>query len=863
MIGRTVSHYRIVAELGAGGMGRVYRAEHVLLGKPAAVKFLAPDLCRDPEAKARFLVEARAVFALDHPNICPVYDAGETDDGLLFICMAYCEGETLRQRLARGALPEAEAVAIARQIAAGLAGAHAAGIVHRDVKPANIMLGRGTGARLLDFGLARLLAESRVTRRPVTLGTAAYMSPEQVRGGEVDQRSDLWSLGACLYEMLAGRPPFAGEHDEAVFWEITSLDPPPLPRALAHRPVSRIVRRCLAKDPRDRYQSARELEEELAGWRVGLRKRLPEGARRVARRARAHPRVLGGAVAALLLAGAGLLLWRAEARRAGGAVAAPQLVAVLPDATVDSLDAGLRDGLVADLADQLDRLASLDPRVWVVPPAYVAERKVTNPLAARSRLGAGLTLTVSVRRLDPQGRACRLALAARGVDDAGAWTATGGPSARELAATVSDLATWQSDVALAAGEMVGLRLPPSARARLEQGGTRVPGSYRDYLLGLGFLSPSAGRVARPDSAAAWLARAVAADSSFARGLAALAAAQLALAARGDTTFLEPAALGARRALALEEGLAGAQATLGRVAQRRGDATAAVARLEAALRCEPPDREAVLDLAAARDAAGDTTGAERVLQEAIRRQPGWGQYQAMLGYHHVRRQRYGLAIAPYRRAIALAPGWYRNYSSLGGICMLVDSLALARPLLETSLALEPEQGANFYSNLGNLNYYEGRFDEAAAMFRRAVEKAPRDYRYRGWLAHALYWVPGERAASLPHFRAAAAAAAARLAAAPDDAGLLSDLADFSAMQEDTAGARAYLRRLLAAAPSPDGALMYRIACVQEHLGERDRALDWIARARQAGASRLYIERYPDLRNLRADRRYLATVAGRPD
>ena len=213
MIGTTVGHYRIVEELGGGGMGVVYRAEDTHLGRDVALKFLPPELTRDAEARERFTLEARAASALDHANICTIHDIDETDDGQLFIAMAFYDGETLKARLGRGPLEIDEAIDIARQIASGLERAHESGIVHRDIKPANVMITRHGEARIVDFGIAKLAGAARLTRTGSTLGTLGYMSPEQAEGGEVGPRADLWALGVVLYEMLVGALPFRGGTD--------------------------------------------------------------------------------------------------------------------------------------------------------------------------------------------------------------------------------------------------------------------------------------------------------------------------------------------------------------------------------------------------------------------------------------------------------------------------------------------------------------------------------------------------------------------------------------------------------------------------------------------------------------------------
>ena len=201
--GSTLGPYTITAELGHGGMGVVYTAQDPRLKRHVAIKLLTADLTRDETAKQRFLQEAQAASALDHPNICTIHEINETEDGQLYLVMAYYEGETLKERIDRGPLALDEVVDIATQIGQGLAEAHTAGIVHRDIKPANLLLAKGGVVKILDFGLAKLAGTEGITQTGTTVGTVAYMSPEQARGEEVDQRTDIWSLGVVLYEMLS------------------------------------------------------------------------------------------------------------------------------------------------------------------------------------------------------------------------------------------------------------------------------------------------------------------------------------------------------------------------------------------------------------------------------------------------------------------------------------------------------------------------------------------------------------------------------------------------------------------------------------------------------------------------------------
>jgi TolB-like protein len=264
VIGKTISHYRVIQKLGEGGMGVVYRALDVKLGREVALKFLPPEWTRDEEARARFLREARAAAALNHPNICTVHEIDE-GEGRIFIAMELLDGDDLKARLASGPLDIGEALAIGAGVARGLAAAHRKGVVHRDVKPANVMVTSDGRAKIMDFGLARLAGTTDLTRIGTTLGTVAYMSPEQARGEDVDHRTDTWSLGVVLYEMLTGKRPFVGDHDQAVIRSILEDEPKRASELRTGIPneVDALIEKMLTKDVDGRSESAEKVARNL------------------------------------------------------------------------------------------------------------------------------------------------------------------------------------------------------------------------------------------------------------------------------------------------------------------------------------------------------------------------------------------------------------------------------------------------------------------------------------------------------------------------------------------------------------------------------------------------------------------------
>ncbi len=267
MVGKSISHYKILEKLGEGSMGVVYKAQDTKLDRFVALKFLPPYLSMDDEAKLRFVHEAKAASALDHANICTIYEISETEDGQTFIAMAYYDGETIKAKIARGPLPVSEALDYAVQAALGLSKAHAEGIIHRDIKPANIMVTRDGVVKIVDFGLAKMASQTQLTKAGTTLGTVSYMSPEQTQGEEVDARTDVWSLGVVLYELLTGKPPFRGDYEAAVIYSILHEAPEPISAVRPDVPeeLAQVVLQCLDQDRDHRLESAEALIAALPG----------------------------------------------------------------------------------------------------------------------------------------------------------------------------------------------------------------------------------------------------------------------------------------------------------------------------------------------------------------------------------------------------------------------------------------------------------------------------------------------------------------------------------------------------------------------------------------------------------------------
>jgi non-specific serine/threonine protein kinase len=489
--GTIVGNYRLGDKIDEGGMGLVYRAVDTKLGRTVALKFLHPDLMRDPKARGRFIQEARAASSLDHPNICTIFQIDETRDGETFLAMAYYEGETLAKRVARGPLKLDEALEIAGQVAQGLSKAHARGIVHRDIRPANVFITQDGLVKILDFGLGKLAGEARLTKAGTALGTARCMSPEQARGDEADERSDVWALGAVLYEMVAGTPPFAGEHDRSVLHAIGNEEPEPLTARRSGVPMElgRIVGKTLAKDPAERYQHVEDLMVELK--RLAKAVALKSAASRVlgaAEPPRAAPRsmhrplliALPIIIAALaVIVTASLLLHRSAERSEPSAIRSAAAngewissIAVLPfkDFSPEKDQEHFCDGITEDLITKLSRI----PRLKVISQASAARYRNTTKTISEiaHELGVATILEGSVQK--ERARVRINAQLIEGADDAHLW-------AESYDRTLESTFEIQDEISLAIARALQMTLAPHSLERASTGGSSSIEAY-EYLL---------------------------------------------------------------------------------------------------------------------------------------------------------------------------------------------------------------------------------------------------------------------------------------------------------------------------------------------------------------------------------------------
>ncbi len=496
--------YRIIDKLGEGGMGVVYRAEDVRLERTVVLKFLPSTLTQDAKARERFIQEAKAASSLDHPNICTIHEIDETEDGQVFIAMPCYEGESLKERILQGPTEREKALDVAIQVAQGLDKAHKQGIVHRDIKPGNIMITQDEVVKIVDFGLAKLSGQAKLTRTGTAIGTLAYMSPEQASGEEVDHRTDIWSVGVVLYEMLTGQLPFGGEHEGSLVYSIVYESPQSMRKIEPKiKPeLESVVGKALEKNPADRYQSMGELLEDIKAIAEGLKPLRAKGrlfrGRLLGIR---KPYFYAGIIALLALSIAGIFTIFPSRSEALDSIAVLPLINYSGDPEQEYFVDSLTDQLTSDLY----KVSALR----VIPPQSVKQYKKTekSPKEIARELNVKALVQGSVLRSENKVRINAFLIDP--AHDRQIWSET-------FEREASDIFFLQSDLSQAIINGIKVILTPEEKALLAAAHKVDPEAYDLYMKGY-----NAYQVFSFDEAFDYINRAIIKDPDFALAYASL------------------------------------------------------------------------------------------------------------------------------------------------------------------------------------------------------------------------------------------------------------------------------------------------------------------------------------------------------
>ncbi len=879
--GDTVSRYRILGKLGTGGMGVVYRAEDTRLHRPVALKFLPPESLGEAD-RQRFLNEARAAAAVQHPNICPIYDVDEAD-GQIFIAMACVEGKTLADRVAEGPMDIVAAARIGAQVAAGLEAAHRQGIVHRDIKGGNILVDDDGHASILDFGLALRSAATRLTDVGSAIGTPAYMSPEQAMGKAVDFRTDIWSLGVLLFEMVTGVRPFRREHHAAVSYAIVHDPTPPVAGLRPATPpeMRRLIETALNKEPGDRWQSAQAMVEELrkiagdSGSSVAVggdttrtmvagEFTAPGAAPKPAWRAK--PGLAWLALAAIVLAsGVAYKFYPGNAR--GGpassvtALTAERQVAVLPFQMTggDPKVAAVADGMAELLTGALSNELLFHGKVTAVPASEIRARQINTAAEARRIYGVNLVVSGSARPASGQSGASQ-----GGVEFTLNLIDTSSADAQRIRQISAKTVVWDPEHPAESksllvdqlSRMLNFELTPLEKKAVTAGDSGAAGAYQAYLEGRGLLA----RFDVPgntDKSITAFQKAIAADPNYALAYAGLGEGYWRK-LREDKNRLngDLAVTNAEKAVQLDGSLAITHTILGQVYGTLGRRQEAIAHLKKALEIAPNNAEAPRQLASLLAEMGKVKEAEASYIQATKARPtDWYGY-SLLAVFYMQQERYADAEKAFFAAQTLTPDNDLIYRNLAGLFILQGHYGEAEKRLQKALSLRTHPST--YAMMASARFFGHRYEEATAAMETAIELNASDPSFWGNLGIYYSWTTGSQGKAPAAFQKAIEMTQKALEVMPDDDRAKANLAEYKARTGDARGALAQLGKL-----SPQG-LKTRatsVVLVYELTGHRADAIR-VVREEVSAATLHQIRDDPDLARLWADAALQKALASRP-
>jgi len=908
--GDVVGNYKILGLLGAGGMGVVYRALDLKLQRTVALKFLPEHLIANVPERERVLREARTASSLDHTNIGIIHGFEESDTGRVFIVMAYYEGDTLAHKILRGPLTVGEATDIAIQVAEGLSAAHSGAVVHRDMKPSNVIITKKGVAKIVDFGLARLTTSTGSTQSMSTAGTIGYMSPEQTMGKTFDQRADIWSLGVMLAEMVTGQNPFHRDTAAATIFAILNEAPQGLDETAVPIELLGIIYHALSKEPETRYASCREMLADLvefrshlgpeawpastasgSGTHAAVQADAAKGmhSSRPSTRSSSRPSTRSSALRNSALRHSSLsakdlrALSAQASRPMWGAAAEPRShwgraliglgIAVVVLAVTSFLPP-VRERIAGLFARPVEHIAVLpfenvgnDPANEAVSAGLMdsLSSRLTNLEVGKESLWVVPASEVRRQKIGDPGAARR---------ELGATVAVQGSLQRDgqtihmtvnlintknlrqigsvaLEDRAGDFSTLEDEAVARVAKLMKIELTPEMLRAM--GGPVNAGAYELYLKALGYTQ----RYDKPgnlDLAITALNNAVKTDPRFALGYAQLGEAyRLKYQLDKDSKWIDEALANCQKAQQLDDHLPAVYVTLGHIHRNTGKYELALQEYQRALQLDPRNADAQIGLAQSFDSAGRTADAETAFRKAIALRPdSWSNY-VVFGNFLDDHQRFDEAVVQYKHAVQLTPDNAAIYLNLAAA--YIDKgdakfFPAAEQMLQKSIALDPTYPA--YANLGYLAIQEKKYGEAVDAVQKALLLNDKDYLVWGNLAIAYQGLNDKTGTEKAQDHEISLLEQG-VQTNPRDAGMQANLGLLYATKKLRDKALSRIQSALALSPE-DPSVLESVAETYELLGDRERALQYIEKSVEKGFSLATLKSLPAVQGLLSDPRF---------